>query len=68
MAADVSQRLGWIDPAILERTIVLLKRANLPTEAPQVCFSSVSRHLSRLAPCPLPCSSVMRGTQSMLVL
>jgi 3-dehydroquinate synthetase len=36
MAADMSVRLGWIEPEILDRTVALLKRANLPVEPPKV--------------------------------
>lgn len=36
MAADMSQRLGWIEPEILHRTTKLLKSANLPVAPPQV--------------------------------
>ena len=36
MAADMSHRLGWIDQSILDRTRLLLQRAKLPVEAPQV--------------------------------
>ena len=36
MAADMSHGLGWIDESILDRTRLLLQRAKLPVEAPQV--------------------------------
>lgn len=36
MAADLSQRLGWIDPSIFERTKRLLQRAELPIVPPKV--------------------------------
>ena len=35
MAADLSQRLGWIDAEDVNRIITLLKRANLPVEPPK---------------------------------
>eukprot|EP00878_Enallax_costatus_P003480 GHUV01003693.1.p1 GENE.GHUV01003693.1~~GHUV01003693.1.p1 ORF type:complete len:444 (+),score=58.55 GHUV01003693.1:282-1613(+) len=35
MAADMSVRLGWIEPTILERTKTLLLRANLPVTPPE---------------------------------
>jgi 3-dehydroquinate synthase len=34
MAADLSQRHGWIKPAVKARTIQLLERARLPVKAP----------------------------------
>lgn len=34
MAVDLSQRLGWIDPSIKQRTIKLIEQAGLPTKAP----------------------------------
>ena len=36
MAADMSLRLGWIEPSIASRATELLKRAKLPTEPPKV--------------------------------
>ena len=36
MAADMSHRLGWIDRSIVDRTVALLKQANLPTAPPEV--------------------------------
>lgn len=36
MAADMSVRLGWIDPSIASRTKALLEKAKLPTEPPKV--------------------------------
>jgi 3-dehydroquinate synthase len=36
MAADLSRRLGLIDPALLHRLRALLIRAGLPTEAPRI--------------------------------
>ncbi|KAK9908689.1 hypothetical protein WJX75_001464 [Coccomyxa subellipsoidea] len=35
MAADMSLRLGWIEPSIASRATELLKRAKLPTEPPK---------------------------------
>lgn len=35
MAADMSVRLGWIDPSILQRTRALLESANLPVTPPE---------------------------------
>ena len=35
MAADLSERLGWISSDIKERTIALVKRCELPTEPPE---------------------------------
>lgn len=37
MAADMSVRLGWIEPALYERAVKLLQRANLPVELPEDC-------------------------------
>lgn len=34
MAADMSQRLGWIDDALVQRTKTLLEKCNLPTSPP----------------------------------
>lgn len=34
MAADLSQRHGWIPPEVKQRTITLLQKAGLPTKAP----------------------------------
>ncbi|GAQ80525.1 3-dehydroquinate synthase [Klebsormidium nitens] len=34
MAADLSHRLGWIDQALLERTVNLIERAKLPIRPP----------------------------------
>lgn len=35
MAADMSVRLGWVEPEILGRTVALLRRANLPVALPR---------------------------------
>lgn len=35
MAADMSERLGWVDVSIKERTLALLKKCNLPVEVPE---------------------------------
>jgi 3-dehydroquinate synthase len=35
MAADMSVRLGWVEPAIYERTVALLERARLPVALPK---------------------------------
>ena len=35
MAADLSERLGWISSDIKDRTIALVKRCELPTEPPE---------------------------------
>lgn len=34
MAVDLSCRLGWLDASVLERSIALVQRANLPVKAP----------------------------------
>jgi len=34
MAADMSERMGWMDKRILARTVDLLKKFNCPTEVP----------------------------------
>jgi len=36
MAADMSLRLGWIERDVLDRTVRLLQRAQLPVTAPAV--------------------------------
>jgi len=36
LAADLSQRLGWLQPAEVERVRALLRRAGLPLEAPRI--------------------------------
>ena len=36
MAADMSYRLGWIEPEICKRTTELLKRAKQPITPPKV--------------------------------
>ena len=36
MAADMSVRLGWIEEEILQRTVALLEKAELPTRPPKV--------------------------------
>lgn len=36
MAVDMSRRLGWIDDSIVERTLQILQRANLPTAPPDM--------------------------------
>lgn len=36
LAADLSQRLGWIDATAVERVRALLKRAGLPVDAPRI--------------------------------
>jgi len=35
MAADLSERHGWIDPSVRRRSIALLSKAGLPTAAPR---------------------------------
>jgi 3-dehydroquinate synthase len=35
MAADLSQRLGWISEEDVRRTVAILKKGNLPTECPK---------------------------------
>lgn len=35
MAADMSERLGWVDVSIKERTLALLKKYNLPVDVPE---------------------------------
>lgn len=35
MAADLSQRLGWISEEDVQRTVAILKKGNLPTECPK---------------------------------
>jgi 3-dehydroquinate synthase len=39
MAAELSQRLGWIDADLVERTRALLQRARLPCEGPSTLAS-----------------------------
>jgi len=34
MAADMSARLGWVEPALVDRTVNILKAANLPITPP----------------------------------
>lgn len=36
MAADMSRRLGWIEPDLYDRTVALLRRAKLPLAPPEV--------------------------------
>lgn len=36
LAADLSRRLGWLDPVDYERTVSLLKRLELPVAAPSI--------------------------------
>ncbi len=36
LAADLSQRLGWLQPAEVERVRTLLRRAGLPLDAPRI--------------------------------
>lgn len=38
MAADLSCRLGWIEPSLLHRTKKLLQQAELPIAPPKVRF------------------------------
>lgn len=35
MAADMSERLGWVDATIKERTLALLEKCQLPVEVPE---------------------------------
>ena len=35
MAADMSERLGWIDESVARRTLDLLKKFDLPTDVPE---------------------------------
>ena len=35
MAADMSERLGWVDGSIKERTLALFKNCNLPVDVPE---------------------------------
>lgn len=35
MAADMSERLGWIDESVTARTLALLKKFNLPVDVPE---------------------------------
>ncbi len=44
MAADMSVRLGWIDPSIASRTKALLEKAKLPTEPPKVSHLKPFQH------------------------
>ena len=37
MAADMSARMGWIEPSLVERARRLLAMANLPVELPEGC-------------------------------
>jgi len=45
MAADMSVRLGWIDPSILVRTRQLLQRAGLPVEPPSLMTVDLFKQL-----------------------
>jgi 3-dehydroquinate synthase len=36
MAAEMSERLGWLQPAARDRVVRLLKRLGLPTDAPRI--------------------------------
>jgi 3-dehydroquinate synthase len=36
LAADLSRRMGQLEPAVFERLVALLQRAGLPVEAPPI--------------------------------
>ncbi len=46
LAADLSERLGWLDARDLERMVTLFERAGLPTQAPDLGFQ---RYLDLMA-------------------
>lgn len=46
MAADMSQRCGWLGAEDLERVRRLLERAGLPTHAPQVARNVAREHMA----------------------
>lgn len=46
MAADLSQRMGWIEPADVERVKRILQRANLPTQAPNIPLDEFLAYMS----------------------
>ena len=48
MAADMSVRLGWTEEEILQRTVALLEKAELPTRPPKVPFPDV---FGQASPC-----------------
>lgn len=35
MAADMSHRMGWVDQELVDRSVVLMKKAGLPVELPK---------------------------------
>jgi len=45
LAADLSQRLGLIDPADVERIAALMRRAGLPTRAPDLGLDAWLTHM-----------------------
>ena len=58
MAADLSFRCGWIERDLLDRTVALLQRANLPVTPPQVstlqlgaCICIVCCSFARMRAC-----------------
>ncbi|OTG67559.1 3-dehydroquinate synthase [Acinetobacter silvestris] len=46
MAADLSQRMGWISAADLERTKKIIQRANLPVACPKIPLEEFLAYMS----------------------
>lgn len=46
MAADLSQRMGWIDAQDVERVKAIFKQANLPTQAPKIPLDDFLSYMS----------------------
>ncbi|OTG84929.1 3-dehydroquinate synthase [Acinetobacter sp. ANC 4648] len=46
MAADLSQRMGWISTADLERTKKIIQRANLPVACPEIPLAEFLAYMS----------------------
>lgn len=46
MAADLSQRMGWISVEDVERVKRIIQRANLPTQAPQIPLDEFLAYMS----------------------
>lgn len=46
MAADLSQRMGWIDAQDVERVKSIFKQANLPTQAPKIPLDDFLSYMS----------------------
>lgn len=56
MAADLSLRLGWIDQDLFDRTLRILKAANLPVAPPEVGLPLLPIDCHFLGHWHLPCS------------